>query len=273
MLNVSSARKPSGAGRIAFNREIEMVGGSTAGTKVTLTASGFSEFSQEHGMPYAGSVDYEAGGFQYRGYSGAFHLRAGFHLLHGWEKVFFEHGLLPTAQAFDSENLPRLSVQQQQNTLIEALELRVTGGGYDVETNRNIMFMARTAPPPYGSLLQQKADELLAQYQQAKAQQKAKASETPNDGPANLLVRKKWANLSSISHIFDRWAMLREMATLFPRTWSDASGSFSVDAKLVSHDDDLVTLERVDNGKRIRVPLGRLCEDDVGFAKTFGKPL
>ena len=75
-----------------------------------------------------------------------------------------------------------------------------------------------------------------------------------------------------LNNIMERWEKIRQLATLFPRTWSDSSGSFSVEARLSSLDGDIVTLRRVDNGNQVTLPLGRLSAQDVEFAKTFGRP-
>ena len=50
------------------------------------------------------------------------------------------------------------------------------------------------------------------------------------------------------------------------RTWSDDSGTFSVEAKYVSSDEDRVTLMRKD-GRQVQVPLDRLSEADREFVE------
>lgn len=59
--------------------------------------------------------------------------------------------------------------------------------------------------------------------------------------------------------------------TAAPRTWSDASGKFHVEAKLVSQADGVVTLQSTD-GKLLEVPLARLSEADRAFLADHAAP-
>jgi hypothetical protein len=56
------------------------------------------------------------------------------------------------------------------------------------------------------------------------------------------------------------------------RTWRDASGSFEVEARFVSHQNEKVTLQRKD-GRKINVPLEKLCEEDQAYVKKQPKPV
>lgn len=50
--------------------------------------------------------------------------------------------------------------------------------------------------------------------------------------------------------------------TTIARVFSDASGKFKVEAKVISLKDGEVTLQRVDNAKEVKVPVNRLSDDD-----------
>jgi hypothetical protein len=54
------------------------------------------------------------------------------------------------------------------------------------------------------------------------------------------------------------------------RTWSDASGAFQIEAKLIEHLGESVRLVRKD-GKEVVVPLARLSEADRQYAATATK--
>lgn len=54
------------------------------------------------------------------------------------------------------------------------------------------------------------------------------------------------------------------------RQWSDASGKFAVEAKLVSQDEDSVTLLRK-NGESVSVPKARLCATDLEYLANLAK--
>ena len=59
-------------------------------------------------------------------------------------------------------------------------------------------------------------------------------------------------------------------ASLQFRTWSDASGAFQIEAKLIEHLGESVRLVRKD-GKEVVVPLARLSEADRQYAATATK--
>ena len=54
------------------------------------------------------------------------------------------------------------------------------------------------------------------------------------------------------------------------RTWSDASGKYRVEAKLIKETDDLVYLERKD-GKSLKIPISKLSDADQNFLKDRKK--
>src|SRR6267154_2399320 len=58
-----------------------------------------------------------------------------------------------------------------------------------------------------------------------------------------------------------------EAASAEVRTWSDATGKFSVSAELVEVQGGKAVLRRSD-GKEIKVPVERLCDADQAFIKT-----
>src|SRR6266480_1292182 len=58
-----------------------------------------------------------------------------------------------------------------------------------------------------------------------------------------------------------------EVASAEERTWSDATGKFSVSAELVEVQGGKAVLRRAD-GKEIKVPVERLCDVDQAFIKT-----
>jgi hypothetical protein len=55
------------------------------------------------------------------------------------------------------------------------------------------------------------------------------------------------------------------------RTWTDSSGTFKIEAKLVEHLGESIRLVRKD-GKEITVPLARLSEADRQYATRLAKP-
>lgn len=55
------------------------------------------------------------------------------------------------------------------------------------------------------------------------------------------------------------------------RTWESATRKFSVEAEYISHDETEVTLKRVDNGVEVKVPIDKLCREDVFFLKQLAK--
>ena len=55
------------------------------------------------------------------------------------------------------------------------------------------------------------------------------------------------------------------------RTWTDNSGTFTVEAKYVGEEDDRVRLVRKTDGKEIKVPLARLSEADRKFVEQARK--
>ncbi len=254
VLSVITPRKASGEGLVAFDREFEQAGGTTAGIKILLSGSGFAEFSTELSMPYRGNSDFKFEGAPYFDAPGPFSVRVGYHYLDEWRQAFFDNGFLPTDEALSAEVLPRLESQHQL-----AMQRQLVGRKpeLDAETKQRADV---SAPPPYDSLLQQTLSKTLARLAE---------KEQSDDADEAKQARETASALKSLS---TRWDTLRHLATLMPRTWSDASGSFKVNAVLVSHADGRVTLQRKDNGQTITIPLNRLSETDIDFATTFGKP-
>jgi WD40 repeat protein len=59
------------------------------------------------------------------------------------------------------------------------------------------------------------------------------------------------------------------VAAAAPRTWSDASGKFKIEARLLRIEDGKVVLRRTDD-KEVTVPLDKLCEADQKYAASIG---
>ncbi|MCC9657703.1 SHD1 domain-containing protein [Rhodopirellula halodulae] len=248
ILSLQQPRESIKPGHLAFDREVEIAGGVTAGSQLTLSGSGMWEFSPKMGMPYAGSVDYEIEGSSYYGIADKFDLRVGFHYLDPVRMRLFDAGLLPTPEALDEENLPRLTVQQQRE-MVKQWEPK-TKSRSRLSRNRNLENQLRvialnSAPPPENSRLERMMKDMLA-----------------DDA--------SWTDTIDFQRILDRWKNIRKIATGFPRTWSDPSGEFKIRAILQTVDGDGVSLRRLDNDQVIKVPLEKLSEKDVEFAKTFG---
>ncbi len=63
-------------------------------------------------------------------------------------------------------------------------------------------------------------------------------------------------------------AKVKELADApWTRTWTDATGAFSVVAKFIDLKNGQITLERKDNGKSIEVSMARLCEEDQKWVR------
>ncbi|ELP35110.1 SHD1 domain-containing protein [Rhodopirellula baltica] len=247
IFSLMTPRDPMKEGQLAFDREVEIAGGVSAGKQLTLSGSGMWEFSPEMGMPYAGSVDYKIEGASYIGKATQFDLRVGFHYLDPVRAMLFDHDLLPTMEAFDATNLPRLT-SKQQSEMAKYWELRSKNSVFRPDRSLGIQFTriaTSSAPPPANSKLQR----LLKQ-------------ELDDDSD--------WKNDVQFEQILSRWDSIRKAATKFPREWSDPSGTFTIKAMLQSVGKSDVSLLRLDNRQAISVPLEKLSEEDVEFARTFG---
>jgi hypothetical protein len=55
------------------------------------------------------------------------------------------------------------------------------------------------------------------------------------------------------------------------RTWTDSSGKFSVEAALISADDQVVLLKSKD-GKTLRIPRAKLSQADRDFLQSPSQP-
>ena len=247
IFSLMTPRDPMKEGQLAFDREVEIAGGVSAGKQLTLSGSGMWEFSPEMGMPYAGSVDYKIEGASYIGKATQFDLRVGFHCLDPVRAMLFDHDLLPTMEAFDATNLPRLT-SKQQSEMAKYWEPRSKNSVFRPDRSLGIQFTriaTSSAPPPANSKLQR----LLKQ-------------ELDDDSD--------WKNDVQFEQILSRWDSIRKAATKFPREWSDPSGTFTIKAMLQSVGKSDVSLLRLDNRQTISVPPEKLSEEDVEFARTFG---
>lgn len=56
-----------------------------------------------------------------------------------------------------------------------------------------------------------------------------------------------------------------------PRVWKSADGKFSIEAKFVDVENDVVRLSRTDNSKRLSVPLKKLSQSDRKYVQQFMK--
>lgn len=247
IFSLMTPRDPMKEGQLAFDREVEIAGGVSAGKQLTLSGSGMWEFSPEMGMPYAGSVDYKIEGASYIGKATQFDLRVGFHYLDPVRAMLFDHDLLPTMEAFDATNLPRLT-SKQQSEMAKYWEPRSKNSVFRPDRSLGIQFTriaTSSAPPPANSKLQRLLKQEL-------------------DDDSN------WRNDVQFEQILSRWDSIRKAATKFPREWSDPSGTFTIKAMLQSVGKSDVSLLRLDNRQTISVPLEKLSEEDVEFARTFG---
>lgn len=59
-------------------------------------------------------------------------------------------------------------------------------------------------------------------------------------------------------------------ATAAPRTWSDASGKFKIEANMIGVEEGVVILQRTDNGKTVRIPIGKLSAADRKYLAENG---
>ncbi|EGF28227.1 hypothetical protein [Rhodopirellula baltica] len=211
IFSLMTPRDPMKEGQLAFDREVEIAGGVSAGKQLTLSGSGMWEFSPEMGMPYAGSVDYKIEGASYIGKATQFDLRVGFHYLDPVRAMLFDHDLLPTMEAFDATNLPRLT-SKQQSEMAKYWEPRSKNSVFRPDRSLGVQFTriaTSSAPPPANSKLQR----LLKQ-------------ELDDDSD--------WKNDVQFEQILSRWHSIRKAATKFPREWSDPSGTFTIKAMLQS---------------------------------------
>jgi hypothetical protein len=263
VLSILSPRDASATGLLAFDRDVETSGGVTAGNKITLSGTGVWEYAEKLRMPYAGSMDYETEGLTYVGVAKKFKVRIGFHYLHGIRAALFDNDLLPTLDALEAKNLPRIenrqraTMQKLWNTKPDAMRGRGYDTGADVQLQK---FALTSAPPPLDSSLQRTIDKLIANQDSLVMFR--------NGGKS----MGKEEQIRQLARISARWIRLRELATHVLREWSDVSGTSSITAKLISIQADSVALQRVDNNQRIEVPFDRLSADDVEFAKSFGLP-
>ncbi len=255
ILNSLTPRAAASPAQVAFNRDVEMAGGATGGFQLTRSGTGFWEFSETLGMPSTGDIEFKTDGFSFGGRARPLNLRIGFLLLVDWRLDFYNANLTPTADALDPSNLPRLSPKQQN-----ALKQYWSSDSMKQNTDLESMAM-RSAPPESGSTF-----ELMTQTAR---QHLREAAAKPGDQEPTSSDSKRIAN--GLDRTMARWTHLRELATKLPRTWSDASGSFSVDATLAGRQGDDVILRRVDNSQTLAVPLSRLSPNDVEFAKTFSR--
>ncbi|KLU03789.1 hypothetical protein RISK_004196 [Rhodopirellula islandica] len=247
VLSLLTPRESSQDAHLAFDREVEISGGVTAGNKLTLSGSGMWEFSTEMGMPYAGSVDYQIEGASYVGKADQFDLRIGFHYLDPVRAMLFDNDLLPTMDAFDASNLPRLTMKQQSE-MTKHWEPRPKRSSYRPNLAVGVQLVqiaSNSAPPPANSKLQRLLEERLRD-------------------------ESDWKEDIHFESILSRWDSIRKAATKFPREWSDPSGSFTIQAMLQSVDQASVSLLRLDTRQVISVPLEKLSDEDVEFARTFG---
>jgi len=60
-----------------------------------------------------------------------------------------------------------------------------------------------------------------------------------------------------------------KLAAAAPRTWSDPSGKFKIEARLLRVEDGKVVLRRTDD-KEVTVPLDKLCEADQKYVASVG---
>lgn len=99
--------------------------------------------------------------------------------------------------------------------------------------------------------------------------------EKPNTGKV-IIVRREGAAQSEIAFI----EMVRlppdgdaAKPAFKPRTWTDRTGKFKIDATLVRVEGDKVVLKRTEGGKEIAVALAKLSEADNKYVKNIAARL
>ena len=73
--------------------------------------------------------------------------------------------------------------------------------------------------------------------------------------------------VSSLIFVLSQPALAQTTESTEIRKWSDLTGKFSVDAKLISNDGETVILER-ETGQQVQVPLNKLSKEDQAFLKN-----
>ena len=53
------------------------------------------------------------------------------------------------------------------------------------------------------------------------------------------------------------------------REWADQSGKYKIEAEFKGVKDNKVILQRLSNGKRMTIPLAKLCDADQAYVKTL----
>lgn len=261
LLSVVKSRTASDEGLVAYDREFEQAGGASVGIDFTTSGTGFSEFSKTIGMPFKGNIDFKCDGLNYNDIEGSFRIRVGFHLLNGWRREFFDNGFLPTDDALAPINLPRMDDKTQL-----ALQRQLLSK--DLSIDRALMELATVSAPPNSlSLLQETLTKTVAKIANSSGENVTK-NVTRNT--KNAVNKDFDANAIAIKSIHARWALLRRLATQLPRSWSDPSGSFRVEALLVEFNGGNVSIRRIDNDQIVQVPISRLSDTDIEFAKSFG---
>jgi hypothetical protein len=248
VLSMLTPREATTKQHLAFDRDLEILGGASVGTNLALTGKGTWEFSPSLGMPYSGSLDCQIKGTSFVGYGSQFEMRVGFHHLDPVRAMLFDANLLPKLDALDPVNLQRIDTKTQ-TAMRKAWDGSPTGGKSKSALRRAqseaAQLALRTAPPPFESALQKTVEEALAQ-----------------EGRQPILL----------DQVMQRWTQLRSVARRVPRKWSDQSDTFSIDAFLHSLDDNTLKIVRVDNNQIVSVPLDSLSKTDIEFAKTYGQP-
>lgn len=237
-----------------FDLETEMAGGLNVGAEIRVTGSGYSEFSLRDSMPLSGNMDYDVKGLTFAGRGEAYLVRVSFQRLDPWRRTLFDAMMLPTADALDEENLPRLTAPQLTNL---RKHFGQRPGPTELNVHQAVFF---TAPPPIDSPTYQAVNE-MADRDPEKAEEGLNSSREQRDMRSAI---------ESANAIRNRWKQLWKAATVVQRDWSDTSGSFSINARMLGRTETDVALYRVDNGQRIYVPLERLGEKDREIVETFG---
>lgn len=247
-LSLLSSRPASAKGLLAFDRDVEASGGTEMGKQITISGKGFWEYAPQIKMPYAGSVDYEIKGLSYFGNSNDVKARIGFHFLNGVRAKLFDNGFSPADDAFEANQIPRLTPEQSKY-LKKRIDMKAKGGRFAMMPSlfAELIDLKNYAPPPLTSALAKSIDKYLE-------------SESRDSDRRGIVSVK------------ERWSTMRDFATQVPRTWSDESKSFQVSATLVAMSNRTVTLKRVDNGKTVSLSLDKLSKKDAEFASTFGRP-
>ncbi|MEM9366972.1 MAG: SHD1 domain-containing protein [Planctomycetota bacterium] len=232
-------------GQIQFDRDFELLAGGDLGRDIQVSGNGYWEAASTNGMPVSGLVQSTVKGLGYRDHGRQWTVRVSFLYLKPWQKVLFDNWMTPVKEALSAECLPRLDdklLHQFAKSLEDDPDRRIRDNPFDGVS------WGSFSPPLWDGPAETKLREL---------------GET-KEGDKAIIENLRYSRLT--------WKQLRKAARVVPRTWSDRSGSFEVDATLSHREGDVICLTRVSDQKPILVPLSSLSEKDQDIARRFALP-